>query len=97
MHIAITKALGLYINVGLILLPYFPNNGLEINAAKAYTPKTKPDWDSVAPFEVASAGKNGGSIEPQIPQLAKANPNVNIINIIFEVDKIILLSIVNKR
>ena len=66
------NALGIYRNLGLIILPYFPKNGLDINPAKLKIPNTNPDCDRVAPFDFASAGKNGGSSAPQMPQIIYA-------------------------
>jgi hypothetical protein len=71
-----TNALGLYRSPGLILLPYFPNKGLEIHPAKLNIPKTNPDCDVLAPLDFASVGKNGGSIEQQIPQTIYAEETV---------------------
>ena len=64
--------LGIYKNLGLIKLPYFPKNGLDINPAKLKIPKTSPDCDRVAPLDFASSGKNGGSSAPQMPQMIYA-------------------------
>ena len=43
--------------------------GLEIRPAKLYMPKTDPDWVMVAPLDLASIGKNGGSRVAQTPQM----------------------------
>ena len=64
-----TKAPELYKTPGLKLLPYFPNNGLEIKPTKLQIPKTNPDCDVSAPLDSASVGKKGGSNDPLIHQM----------------------------
>ena len=92
-HKAITKAPGIYTNLGLTIPPYFPNNGLDINPARLKTPNTKPDWEMDAPFDIASFGKNGGSNDPHIPHMIYAKLTTEYMAINLNLVRLRLVSI----